>query len=304
MIKIESQRRVVFTRRLAGTAMVLLLAGCGETTVTTELAVELPADPDIQRVQANITGLEFLDSDGSTTTLEFDEAESVVLTSYADGGTLRLFTDEELPEGDYTGVRLLFDDEEEENGSLIDATGAQFPIIASGGDYAAIDVSVEDDEDDGISIDNSNSDSNVSLTLTLDLRQSLTFDDDDDQYTLTPVLRSVPTDDAGSIQGAIDATCSSNSRLDTIAAVYLFQGEGVTPDDRDGNGVEPYATTPAILNTNGTFSYTFRFLPEGDYTIALACAGNEEDPAENDDLDFENAENVTLDEGETLNHSI
>jgi hypothetical protein len=279
-------------RMAAFAAATLLLASC-KGTVTTELAVELPADPGVRQVLVNLTGLEFRAAGETTAKLEFSEAESVELTSYADGDTLRLFTDEELPEGTYTGVRLLFDDENEENGSLLDATGAQFPIIIGEGGYAAINVKIEDDEN-----------SDDSLTLTLDLRQSLTFDDDADQFTLTPVLRSVPSDEAGLIQGPVDAVCASD-RLDTVAAVYLFQGADVLPDDRDGNGVEPYATTPVLFNSsNGTFSYAFRFLPAGQYTLALACDGNEEIPSEDDDLGFKDAANVTLEEDETLSHSI
>jgi hypothetical protein len=256
-----------------------------------DLATESPASAAVSQVLVNITGLEFRTASGGTAKLEFSAPEPVQLTSYADGNALRLFTDEELSEGTYTGVRLLFEDSDD-IGSLTDATGAQFPIRAGEGDYAPIDVKVEED-----------SSSRDSVTLTLDLRQSLTFDDDNDEYTLTPILRSVVTEDAGGIQGTVDAVCTPGD-LNTVAAVYLFQGADIVADDHDGAGVEPYGTTPVVSNGSGTFSYAFRFLPAGEYSIALACDGNQEDPSDDDDLDFQAATNVTVEEGETLTHNM
>jgi hypothetical protein len=47
-----------------------------------------------------------------------------------------------------------------------------------------------------------------------------------------------------------------------------------------------------------------RFLPPGDYTIALTCNGNDDDPNVNDDLTFVLTANVTLDDNEVLEQNL
>jgi hypothetical protein len=53
-------------------------------------------------------------------------------------------------------------------------------------------------------------------------------------------------------------------------------------------------TNPAF----GGFEYALRFLPAGDYTIALTCTGNEDLLDVDDDLDLSNATIVEIDEAE------
>ena len=99
-------------RSLSGPAVAaaaLLLAGCDENNFTADLATDPPADPAVTGVSVNLRGLEFRQSDGSTPTLEFRDGEIVNLLDLDEGSPVRLFTDEELPAGSYTGVRLRFD---------------------------------------------------------------------------------------------------------------------------------------------------------------------------------------------------
>ena len=89
--------------------------GCDDVRFTADLATDAPADPDIIGVEANVLGLDFRRDDGRNTTLEFRNGELIDLLDLQDRDPLRLFTDEELPVGRYTGVRLLFDDDQDEN---------------------------------------------------------------------------------------------------------------------------------------------------------------------------------------------
>lgn len=275
--------------RLCVVAMFALLAGC-EGEVTMDLQTELPADPDINGVVANVRGLEFTTSGGGTKTLEFTDSQQLDFMDYADDdNALRLFTSEELPEGNYTGVRLLFDEDELDNAFVTTTAGTEFPMNVVDGDYASLSFNVEDNE--------SNSDS---FTLLLDLRQSLSFDDDTDEYTFTPVMRAVDTTEASRIDGDVSVTCPAGDSL-SQGAVYLYSGRDVTPDDLDGAGVEPFATAPVFTSQAGnTFFYSLRFLPEGDYTLALTCIGNDDDPVTDEDLEFRNIVNVQLDSNETI----
>src|SRR5688572_13236363 len=101
----------------------------GELALTADLAVEPPADISIQQVQTTLRGLEFRKSDSSTATLEFTDGESRDLLTLTAGQALRLFTDEELSDGTYTGVRLLFDEDQADDAFVLDGNGAQQPLI-------------------------------------------------------------------------------------------------------------------------------------------------------------------------------
>lgn len=275
---------------LAAVALALLLAGC-EANFTADLATDPPADTGITAVQVNLRGLEFRRSDGTTPTLKFRAGELVDLLDLRDGDPLRLFTDEQLPAGRYDGVRLLFDKDEDEN---VVATGVdEFPLLLADGDFAAVDFRVEDEES-----------SQQSITLMLDLRQSLAFDEADDEYALTPQLRAIRTSDAARIEGNVTVTCPTGTSLATGGAVYLFAGRDVDPDDIDGAGAEPFATTAVVDSGFGQLRYALRFLPGHNYTLALTCRGDEEVLDASEDLDFRNVGNVEINDGEVLQRNL
>lgn len=260
----------------------IFVSSCnGEVDLTLDLTAQSPVDTEIQQVQATLLGVEFRRSAGDTQRIEFTDGQQRALLSLI-GNPERLFTDEELPEGTYTGVRLLLETQEADESFVIDGSGAQRELTVSDGDYAEIDIQV--DEDDSL---------DESLMLTLDLRQSLSFDDEENRYSLRPVLRAVPREDAGQIRGAVTA-CTTN------AAVYIFQNE-VEPDDIDGQAAEPYLTT-FVSASNA--SYQFDFLPAGEYTLAVTCDADEEDISSDDDLNFRSTTTVDLDESENLQEDL
>lgn len=275
---------------LAVAGLGLLLGGC-EANFTADLATDPPADPGITAVQVNLRGLEFRRSDGSTPTLKFNAGELVDLLDLRDGDPLRVFTDEQLPAGSYTGVRMLFDADEDDN--AVEVGAAEFPLQLADGNFAEVDFRVEDEES-----------SRESITLVLDLRQSLAFDEADDDYTLTPRLRAIRTGDAARIEGDVTVTCPTGTSLATGGAVYLFEGRDADPDDIDGAGVEPFATTAVVDDGFGAFGYALRFLPSGNYTIALTCRGDEDVVDESGGLDFRNVGNVQLDDDEVLQRNL
>jgi hypothetical protein len=279
--------------RLSIIGLLALLAGC-EGEVTMDLGTELPADPNITQVVTYVRGLEFTTGSGGTKTLEFSDSEQLDLIDLADdNGVLRLFTSEQLGEGSYTGVRLLFDEDRTDDAFVSTGSGTQFPLNVAAGDYASLSFSIDDNEN-----------SSEAFTLLLDLRQSLSFDDDNDEYTLTPAMRAVETSEMSRIEGDVTVTCPGGGSLER-GAVYLFQGQDVTPDDIDGAGVEPFATAPVFTaTTGGGFFYSLRYLPAGDYTLAVSCNGNDEDPLTDEDLQFRNAVNVSLDDSETITRDL
>lgn len=276
-------RKSVVARAIAviGTAA---LVGC-EGTVTLDMGTTPAADPGIVDVVVEIDGIELNGSDG-TETLRFDDPVRVDLLDYVDGNLFRLFTDEELPDGRYTSIRLLFDPDEEEDDFVgwFDNEDFEINVVE---DVQAADVTFSVDKNDS---------SREDVVITLDVRQSLSFNDDTNVYTLNPVVRGVRTDDAGRIVGTVTLNCPSGTALEQGGAVYLFSGEGRTPDDRDGQDEEAYLTTRLTIDS-GTAAiprYTFTHVPEGDYTIAVTCNGDEDDAATNDDVRFQESTNVRV----------
>ena len=289
--KKTSQMRVMRLGHRTCTGMVvaalgLLLGGC-DARFTSDLGTDAPADPSITGVRANVLGLDLRKADGTDTTLEFRTGELVNLLDFQDGSPLRLFTDESLPAGSYTGVRLLFDEDEDQN--AVTTGGGEFPLLLAEGDFAAIDFTIEEDDR-----------SEQSITLVADLRQSLSFDEDADEYTLTPRLRAVTTDDGARIEGIVTVTCPTGTALISGGAIYLFSGADVEPDDLDGADAEPFATTRVLESTTGGFRFALSFLPAGQYTLALTCRGNEDLLGVDDTLDFVNIVNVEVEAGDVL----
>ena len=266
---------------LAAGGLGLLLGGC-DGTLTADLSTDPPADTSIRNVQVNLRGLDLRKGDGTSTTLEFNSGELVDLLDLRNGDPLRLFTNEDLPVGSYTGVRLLFDKDVGEN--AVTNSDGDIPLVLADGAYAAVDFSVEDEQG-----------SNEKLSLMLDLRQSLSYEKSKKRYTLTPALRSVSTDDAARIEGVVTVVCPLDPLLVPGEAVYLFSGTNLSPDDLDGAGVEPFATTSVERSAATTaLVYSLRFLPAGDYTLALTCNGYEDELGVDDDLRFRNVTNVRI----------
>lgn len=277
--------------RAAVLAIAAVLVGC-EGTVSVDLGTLAPADPQITSVIVELDGVEFQKSGGGAETLEFDSPQQVDLIDYLDSNDLRLLTDEQLADGDYSGVRLLFgpDDDDENRVLLTDGREFNFDPPATT-TFSAVDFTVD-----------KNDSSKDDVQLTLDLRQSLQFDENDNDGTvLTPVIRAIRTENAGGVAGNVTVACPANS----VLAIYLFTGKDVTPDDIDGAGVEPYLTTGVGLNGSSTLSgYSFPFLPESGYTLASTCRADEDVRGTSDDLNFENIINIDVEAEKNLTRNI
>lgn len=268
-----------FGARGAIIAIVAVLAGC-ESKISVDLSVYGPADPQINAVFVELDGVQFRKDSGEVETLQFDSPQSYNLMVYPSSNALRLFTDEQLSDGRYTGVRLLYGNDKDKTNEVQTFSGDEVPLAVSGtAPFSEVDFKVDKDNssDDGIH-------------LTLDLRQSLAFADNLEAAVLEPIVRAIRIEDAGGVAGNVAVACPANSSL----AIYLFPGE-VTPDDRDNAEPQPYLTTGVGTGGSSTLSgYSFPYLPEGTYTLASTCRGDEETPLGNEDLNFNNAARVEV----------
>jgi len=283
-------KRMPGQARAAAVLATLALVGC-EGRVTMDLGTNVPADPTIAQVLVDLDGVELQGGGGES--LRFDAPVQVDLVELGGGNLFRLFTDEDISDGHYTGVRLLFssDDEDRNDDIVVLTDNEEFPLTVVEGDAAAVDFTVD-----------KNKSSRDDIVLTLDLRQSLSYRRDRRDYTLTPLVRAARVENTGQISGTVTTGCPAGSSIVEGGAVYLFN-EGVTPDDRGSAGAAPYLTTAITTFATGVPSYTLSYIPAGTYTIAMTCDGNRDDPATDDDIRFQEITNVRVRAEETVTHN-
>lgn len=152
----------------------------------------------------------------------------------------------------------------------------------------------------------------LDFTVEFDLRKGMTDPVGQDHYILKPRgVRLVDNSEAGHIAGTVsEALLSDNaangcivtpSDLTTnVATVYLYEGADLAKGSlADNGGAEtnlPLASTGVTYDGVETYSFEIGFVNAADYTIALSCE-TEDDPEADDDVEFIQAKNVTVTEG-------
>ena len=279
-------------------ALPLTLAGCGggggggssssasaETGSFSLSLIDAPVD-GADAVVVEFTGVELKPADGESVTITFDAPVSIDLLAQQNGNSASLVSDEALPAGNYNWIRLAVNAEEDSVfDSYIEISGTQHELDIPSGSQSGLKLN------SGFTVTASG---NADYTIDFDLRKSITLANGD--YKLRPSLRLIDNTTTGSISGEVDSTLLASACADAslfAGAVYVFSGLDVTPDDIDGDAVEPTATASVSLDddSNG-YSYNAAFLETGDYTVAYSC---DNDDADTDEvLTFSGTTNVTL----------
>ncbi|UCH40588.1 MAG: DUF4382 domain-containing protein [Gammaproteobacteria bacterium] len=147
----------------------------------------------------------------------------------------------------------------------------------------------------------------TSMVVDIDLRQSIIKAGPN--YIMRPVLRLIDGDNFGHVRGKVDsalltAPSCSDAQVDTFNAVYVYVGHNVSPDDinqRSNLNVDPITTTNITYDTTTSeYMYEAAFLPLGDYTIAFTCNSDLDDLDADDNLQFFNIQNVTVQVNDTM----
>jgi len=149
-------------------------------------------------------------------------------------------------------------------------------------------------------------------TLDFDLQKSITDPQSGIDYILRPTIRVVRSEVAGSIRGTVDATLISDLGGAEGCSVYVYDGNDAVTDDiymPDGMPVPDTHNNPVMAATvalnpmNELYEYHAAFLPAGNYTIALTCDAELDDPMLDDDnIGFYGAVNKTVLSGQTTVH--
>ena len=289
------------------------IAACGggdggqstSSTGTVSFGVTDAPTTNLSNVTISFTGMSLKPADGDWVEFTFDEPKSLNLLEYQDGLSAPLITDEEVPAGQYSELRLNInvEDSDTDDDSLSDSY-----------------VITEDAPDDHKTLAVPSSvlklkgnflvaaDTTTDFTIDFDVRKSLVDPQGKSlaDYLLKPSLRLVSNLQVGSINGEVDYPLIQQTRLDDDQAandcadnyagsVYVFEGPDIEPTDINVNSedVQPLMAVPVSNeDLSGLYTYTAAFLPAGDYTISYSCQldDNEIDDA----LDFQGTQNVTV----------
>ncbi|MBW0148681.1 DUF4382 domain-containing protein [Marinobacter arenosus] len=271
--------------------------GSGSTGTVSFDVTDAPA-MEFSSVTVAFTGISLKPENGEWVEFSFDEAKTWDLLDLQGGMSEPLITDEEVPAGPYSELRLLVDTEnsfvelEDEPGiekSLAVPSGEQSGLKLKGDFLVAADTTTD-------------------FTIDFDVRKSIVNPQGESlaDYLLKPSLRLVNNLEVGSITGDVDYVTLSQARANDAdradcstnyeGSAYIYEGADVKPTDINVNREEPAGPLMAIPVTDqdmdGIYSYTAAFLPAGEYTVSYSCQldDNETDEA----LEFDGTQNVTV----------
>jgi hypothetical protein len=265
----------------AALAALALLGGC-----ESHLSVDLTDGPTdgVREVVLDITHVALLTSGGDIVRLALDDPGPVDLLLLRNGEAARLIQERQIAPERFVGVALDF----ASSGSfatLDDGTEVTIDTPTSR-TFADIDLTVDDFESELVLVD-------------LNLRFSL-VDTGTGTWDLVPRVRAVRPDIAGTVLGFVatalveSAGCRAGRPAGTGVAVYAFEGSGVTPADYVGQpglvAADDVEFDPAL----GQYRYQLHFLPAGDYTLALTCQADDDDPTTDDAVTFEASADVSV----------
>ncbi len=261
---------------LAAVAALILSAcggsGGGDDTGSLSLSItDAPVD-GAQNVYVQFSSVEVFGSGSGSQVFNFDPPKQIDLLALQGSASTALLDNVSLPAGAYQWVRLGVDTAGDMDTYIVLSDGSTEELTIPSGDETGLklvqgfDVSVTGSSD---------------FTIDFDLRKSV--HEMNGAYELRPALRLLDNSEIGHIKGNVDGTLIASCDPDTAYAVYVFEGLNISPDD---TGSMTTAVTTSLLDD--TYNYEAGFLNAGDYTLALTCQADGDDPAL-DDLAFGNS---------------
>lgn len=274
----------------------------GETGTVSFGVTDAPAT-EFSNVTVAFTEIRLKPEDGDWISFPLDGFEDQNLLELQGGVSAPLITDEEVPAGNYTELRLIVD------------TDNSFVKLESEGD-STFTLAVPSGEQSGLKLKGDfivAADTSTDFTVDFDVHKSIVNPQGNSlaDYLLKPSMRLVNNLEVGSISGLVDYAQINSTRgqADTEnnladcqyeGSAYVFAGAGVEPSDLNVNNDtgNPLLVLPVAPDDQSSFyTYTAGFLPAGEYTVSYSC---QLDDNETDDvLEFDGTQNVTVVAGET-----
>lgn len=223
------------------------------------------------------------------------ESFQVDLLEYQGVRQLQVITGLELTVGSYNELFLRVLDTDSNNSFVEETVSGEIKPLTVTGDGLTLS---------GIDID-INEGATSSYVVEFGLPRALTYSSSSDSYSLsTEGLRLAdPANDArlvGDIESSLFDTASPcDEKIEPTSGnrVYLYEGRDLrertladvhtsaSSNDIPDAAVAPFAVaTLSFDDFNGTWRYSFGYLPPGDYTLAFACDTAGDDAVDFDDL--------------------
>lgn len=283
---------------LAASAMLAACGGGGSSGGTGQLTLQVTDAPvdDATAVVVQFTGVELKPAGGNAVSIDYAAPRTIDLLALQGGDVASLLDGQTVPAGRYDWVRLKVVTSKDSLSPsylarLVAGVPTNFPLYVPSGSETGLKLVR------GFTVPVNGA---ASFTIDFDLRKSVVDPNGGfaGGYYLKPALRLVDNAQVGSISGtvALSTLCptSASPLVPNGPSVYVFAGNGVTPDDIDGAGVEPVTTASVKESDPGVYTYTAAFLSPGDYTVAFTCVGATDQPETSEVLPFLGARNVTV----------
>ncbi len=279
--------------------MVFLLTAClggggggsssdGSGTGQVSFAITDSPVSDAQNVVVSFDCLELQPANSGRKMFTFNPIEQIDLLQLQGNEFSQLISNELVPSGQYSWARLcvLAERGNDQDSYIILNNGARFSLYVPSGDQSGLKINTPFYvQQDG----------STSYTVDFDVQKSVHDPQGFPNYILRPTLRLVKNDQVGSITGTImQDTCNGIGMIQD-AAVYVYSGLNVVPDDTDANAPNPITTAMVKFDTTeNEYTYTAGFLNQGDYTVTLTCEFSNDNPDNDDNIVFVQPTNATV----------
>jgi len=219
--------------------------------------------------------------------IEFDEPQSFNLLEFQGRNSASLFANETLPAGSYSFIRLMINAEsDDEFDSFIEfEDGTREELVLPGDAATGLQLSGPFEVTAGEA---------QAFVVDFDLRKSVISNPNMPQTFLRPALRIVNKGEASHAKGSVDAGLLEDEECASGVAVYAFSGTEAQLGELGGTN-EPMASADVKTDAEGNASYELGFLEPGDYTIALTCQADLDDPEKGQDgIEFKQEGSVSV----------
>jgi hypothetical protein len=269
-----------------------MLNGCmldssdGNGTGTLNLGIKDAPVDGAEHVYVSVKSVAIHSAKNEDVLFEFDPAEKIDLLDYQDESRFMLLDNEEMAAGDYQWVRLDVATEGDQD-SYIVINGAEYELTIPSEAQSGLKL---------VSGFTMPANGSTDFTIDFDLRKSVTQTQQGQtvEYKLRPALRLVDSVEVGNISGTVSSTLLSDAACTSGNFVYVYEGAGTETKDISGTSTDPVLTVPVKLNQNQEYEYKASYLMAGEYTVALTCQGNDDNPETMEDIVFSEAADVTV----------
>lgn len=282
-------------------ASALFLYGCGggddSSTQTSNVSFSVSDAPvdEADSVTIGFSQIELVRSNGESIFLDVEPSnpsndyEQIDLLDYQGTDSALIVSEEPIPVGTYNNLILHITDESEVN-FVIDNEGTQ--DLKQPSNKLRLG---------GFEVNN---EATQQFTIEFDLRQSLVMRGNSGStngYILKPHgVTIMNNEEVTSLSGNVDPSWFSDDSCSQASGNFIYLYEGVVAEENladlaDENDSEftpvdgfpgefstPYSTT----SVNDEGNYAFGFLPEGEYTVAFTCNGDNDDSIQYDAIDI------------------